>query len=795
MTFLAWSFLKLGALAVLFAELVARIGTGVLALIERRQLSAAERAGGGFLIGLVALGTAYLGLAATGLFYPSVMVAVLAGLAAAGPAWRTSIVVPGMRGWALAAGLMGAALVGLALVPVVVQWVLPDLELDCWIYHFAVPWQYLESHKMILGHVPVAFHHSLPVDLTFALGMALGEDRLARTVMLLCFAAGTAAWASSGRTGAAVWLGAILALSTGWSEWLMTRGKNDLAAAGMLVAGAGLASRGVWGAAGVLAGCGLAAKPVYAPLVLCLGLVWPPPRRRWGWTAAALALPSLPWAAKEWLASGHPTLAIIVPNVMPAYDWGELNRRSFASYCAGVWPADTMKLALLPGTTLRHLYSEYLVLSLLAPGVLLFASWRSRAAVAACLASQVMMVGLGHMPRYLLAAAWVMALVTGVESGRLGPALLAPWARRWGIGLVAAAIMGQIIAGTVAWKMPWRELSERGAGYAAHRLGRIGEAGGWIASRRLPRTALVGEMRTYRIPGRVVYGGMQGETPLVWEAVKASSNEDRLRVKIRQWGASYLLYNYAGYACQDWMAFTNMPFAWDDRMLALYRSYAKGYLERVVCTEGNDYDSGGFCLFRIRTRPVAPRPSDIWFLPGTESLYGIATMQDRHLHYPEMLEAGRSVLARLPDVGQAWNFVGHAYALLGDGKQAYAHLRRFADAGMVDLHNFPDLAAAAFLVGRLDVAEKALVFSLPRYPHKLGDIRLNLALIYMTRGYAALARGRVREATALAAEAEREFDLFPSGTNLEEDARRKRGALVDLKARIAAASGRAPMGR
>jgi hypothetical protein len=113
---------------------------------------------------------------------------------------------------------------------------------------------------------------------------------------------------------------------------------------------------------------------------------------------------------------------------------------------------------------------------------------------------------------------------------------------------------------------------------------------------------------------------------------------------------------------------------------------------------------------------------------------------------------------------------------------------------MLDVQNFPDLGAAAIGVGRIDLAERTLSFSLPRYPGRAGDIHLNLVLVHLRRGYAALARGRAQEAAVQADEAERELGLVPPGWD-REASRQRRSTLEDLRAKASAASGHTILGR
>ncbi|MEK7766098.1 MAG: tetratricopeptide repeat protein, partial [bacterium] len=674
---------------------------------------------------------------------------------------RSSVVAEGVRAWTRAAGAIGAWIVGIALVPAIAQLAIPESEMDCWTYHLAVPWQFLQAHKSLLDHVPVAFHHALPVELTFAPALVAGDDRLAKGLMVLCFAAGAATWAAAGVRGAGVWLGALVALGTGWVEPELVHCKSDMAAAALLVAGAAFSRRGAWGVALPLLGASIAAKVVYAPVALLWLAVQRPPARQWSRVVAWLVLPSLSWAVKAWLATGHPASQFVLPTILPAYDWGALNRAVFDNFSRGLWPPDTTTLWSVPGALLGRWRREHLTLLLLVPGMFLLAGGRARASVVALIVAQMVTLGVGHLSRYLMASAWLLAQVAGAETFRLPG-----WCRRWGIGLLVAVTLARIGVGTEARTAPWPDILRAWASADSRGAPGLEAAAGWLTARGARRVLLVAEERTYRIPGRVVYAGCNGETPLLWEAAKESADETWLRARVRQWGTEWLLHNYAGYVNENWMAFNNLPFAWDDRQLALYRGWARGYLERQTGLEGGESAFGRFCLYRIRPRPLSPRPATAWFLPGAESLDGYAVILEQTQRLPELLAACRETLRRTPDVGHAWNLAGHAYALLRDYPRAYAHLRRFAAEGMVDVYNLSDLGAAALGAGRLDEAARALAAALEHRPERPGFIRLNLALVHARRGRLA--------------EAERELALVPVNDPDSSLAEARRGVAASL---------------
>jgi len=272
------------------------------------------------------------------------------------------------------------------------------------------------------------------------------------------------------------------------------------------------------------------------------------------------------------------------------------------------------------------------------------------------------------------------------------------------------------------------------------------------------RVLLIGELRTYLWPGQGLYGGTQGDTALMWKLAREAADPERLAIRFRQLGAPLLVYNYVS---ADWLANRYVAYAWDERQLAVYRAYAKRYQERLWATDGNDFSNGGFCLLRVRWRPLDPPQRAVWFLPGTEQLYADFILNENMRRLPELLAAAKTALRLLPDVGHAWNELGHAYALLGDSAKSYAALEPFAAEGMVDLLNVPELGAAALRSRSLDAAEALLQRAAGAYPDQLGTIRVNLAQVRTQRAYQEMTRGRVKPAVDWINEADGMLALVP----------------------------------
>jgi hypothetical protein len=217
------------------------------------------------------------------------------------------------------------------------------------------------------------------------------------------------------------------------------------------------------------------------------------------------------------------------------------------------------------------------------------------------------------------------------------------------------------------------------------------------------RLLVMGDSRTYRIPGRVLYGGFSGETPLGWRLATQSWTPAEVRKRVRQWGVSTLLYNCV---TVDWLEVRYGAFEWDRRSARLYEEFCRSYLVERWHSTTCDYVNGGLYLFDLAVTPRVPAPATIPFAPGIEGIFADATLR---LTKGDVAGATASYLGvrdLLPEVGQAWDKVGHALIVAGRPREALPYLRRFGDAGLMDAGNLPELAAAEFAVGHVGRARQ-----------------------------------------------------------------------------------------
>ena len=259
-------------------------------------------------VGLGVAGTALLGLALTGLFFPSLIWAafLLPSLAAGvagergSPLWE--VLRRGLPSFpSSTAGIAAAVILAAALLAFVPGLVGPEDEQDAFLYGLGLPWQALVIHRLPLADVPIAFHMPAPTEMMFALPLALGDERGAKCLLLILVlgalgaTAALAAKAEPARPRVTGWLTAVIPLSLAYLPGLTVRSKSDAAAAALLVTAVCLRMAGRILPAALLTGFAVSAKLVHAPFAAVLWFAMPPPPGRIARSIALAALPVLPW--------------------------------------------------------------------------------------------------------------------------------------------------------------------------------------------------------------------------------------------------------------------------------------------------------------------------------------------------------------------------------------------------------------------------------------------------------------------------------------------------------------------
>ncbi len=785
----------LAALALAFAELMARAGAAPAALIGRRRPggpgAALDRFGLGLLLGLFALGTAYLGLALTGLLRPpAVAGTALLLVAASRRAWRpASPLAMAARELGMALGPRWGAAILAALLPFTALWVVPDTEQDSLVYHLGFPWQCLRIGKTPLDYTSLAFHIGLPVDLVHALPLAFGDDRPCKWISLSWFAGAAAVFAAAQlRRGwpLAIPCFALLFVASPNVHPNITNAKNDLAAGALLLAGAWRQLGGRWTSGALLLGCATAAKFVLWPVAALWTLVLFPPREvRWR-CAALMALASLPWWGKAWLAVGNPLFPFGTDRI-PTLGWGPINRAVFTAGQRQLALPEAMSWTSMPRGWLKQMGYLYLPLLVCLPGALLLPSRLRRGAVAAA-AGTYLILGLGRIARYMLPPAAVLASVAAAGVGRIG----GPAGDR-------ARVLLLVYALSYAWYPQLKHPVARMAFLPAAQAYQEGfttfaDALRLLAPLHPKRFFQIGEVRTHRMPGRVCYDATSGETPFPWKVAHESADVPSMAVRWRQMGARVLFYNYV---TVEWQSITHWRFEWKDEALRRHVDFCKRHLSIISRTETSDYLNGGFYLFAIARRPDPKPPKTIWFAPGTENLYGMGIILHNGGNPQASLNHYLSVRAILPDVGMAWNLVGHAYSTMNIPDKAFEALHPFAAQGMIDALNLGEYGGAAMRSGRLDAAGPILTKCLEVYPGHRNVIRVNLGALAGAKSIEALRKSNPAAALKLLDEGEAHLALVPKGPDpkeANETARRQTLAMLyGIRGEMAFAENAPPM--
>jgi tetratricopeptide (TPR) repeat protein len=734
----------LGAAAIA-TEVVCRIGAGILPILSARMFTKMERFGLSLLLGWMAVGTGYLGLAYAGLFRPVCLIGfplVMLAISRAAKV-RRSVLLDALSESRMA-GATGLFLLGSALAPSALRMLTFDNDWTCFLYHLGCPWHYLLAGRALLENVPWFFHLPMPFDISMALPLLFGDDRMTKWQAASFLAAAGAVYAGgrfrAGRTQSA-WLGPLLATSIGYVTVQLGSSKNDLPAAALFVAGALSMMKGGNILGALLLGCSSAVKLTNVPLAL-LWIACTVPARRWRILVLPAALPLLPWFAGSFLVTGNPVFPF-ASSLIPTHDWGRINAAVSAGIMHNAFGGD-YSLSSLPSTWIAEMRREYLLVLLLVPGLLIFGC--RRRLTATCLLAMVMIFSIRHEGRYLLPPAIILCLLAAeeIERGRdrFRRAIL------WIVpaycvirSLAATSLPPDALRGMIAGA---NDLAQRPIPYQADTLK-------WLADSKCGKVLSVGETRTYLFPCRLIHCGNEGETPLIWKLARESRDTRELAVKIHQLGAEFILYNYV---TVEWHAMSYRIYRWDDRMVGLYRVFCSSYLVLAHSSATCDFTHGGYYVYRILPAPSSHPPRLVWAAPGMDPLYGEGMTELRKGNTANAVRLLTNVREKAPTVGQCATQLGLALEISGDYAGVVEVLRPFVESGMVDAYNLLTYGRACLRTGRLDPAESALQEAVRRYPDKRDFITVNLAQVGVERVVAETRRERRADAERHAAEAE-----------------------------------------
>ncbi len=672
------------------------------------------------LSGWAVLGLAQIGLGFAGLLAPALLRAQTAGLVLAGGnallrvrPWRAVAPGPGDR-WPAAVALLGLAVMHLAAR-------LPDVLEDAMVYHLAWPEEIVRTGRItvVAGHVQWRFPkgiEALAVAPWAAGGITAAKSVTTALAVSLIPAVLALTRALGGGSG---WWAVAWLLVAGLPLGLVRQAKNDLGGAVFATGAAwallraGARGGGWWLVAGWFAGAAINARVTAALALGPLALLAAVPfrsRRSFAPAAAGLAAAALPfgaWAAAQWYAAGNP----VVPfgtGWFPDLAWTAVQRADLAHYIAVVSGSGPLGPAeLLVGFWRALSLSGVPVLLVLLPVAALAARGpAARRLLLAGLAAYALWLPTERNGRFLFPVAiWVAAV--GAASAT-GATRTGRWLAAGRIGLLAAALAGLPVSALYTWEVVGlRHLLGQvdAPEYLARRWTTYEQVRRWTRD-RLPGDAVLcftGEIRRLEFH-RPVRSIGPADAPPLWRLSRDAADPDRLRVRIRQTGATHLLHNFiqAQFRGLGWYPGP----AWSDRQLRVTRDFFARWTAVAFTPDRVDHLAGGYYVFALRRRAAAV-PGPVLFVPGSE---GVAERAFRLLQgqlYPQAFAELRRALRAIDDVFEVQNTLGYYASFAGRFDEARRWLEPGIRAGFVSDRNWTVYAFACHRTGRRDEARRA----------------------------------------------------------------------------------------
>jgi len=717
----------LSAAACLMAELVARLGIAPARFASYRRAAGLECFGVGYLAGVTTIGTAFLGLACVGLFtHPLVLILFAVMVASSRKAWTTRAVLFDAAREYRAIGTPWILLLAACALPTGIAMLVPETEQDSFIYHLGAVWQWFQARGLLIDYVSASFHLPLPVEMIYAIPLALGDERIARWVPVSCLAAVSSLFGSRMLREGNPWaarLAPIVAMGAATFWHVLTMTKNDIAAASLFVAGAlFLRYRRHWIGA-LLLGASFAAKLVYGPLVAIWFLVYARRVRRPALFLLMLGVPVLPWLVKTWLATGNPVFPMFC-GIFPSLNWDGRNQEVFMAYANTFRAVRSWNPIHFIRAFLNFFLSENILLLVAVPFLLGYG--RNRVETAACTAGQLVLFAIGPHARYLIPVDWILGLQLASECGRIRRPR---WKAGAAIALVAFSVWNVGRSPSVKMRR-WRDSARPMAAVLEDQLTTYAEMARDISAMKCRRILLVGEMRTHRIPARVIYAGALGETPVPWKITRESRDIGEMRKKYRQIGAGIMVVNYVtGFnIARYYLAYT-----WDDRMLAKYQDFALSYLKTLRVPVRNDGANGAFAIIDMPRTPLSPPQDSVLSLPGAEAIYVRAIDLEERADYRSELAEMEAIDKRVPRIRFTRAEIAQILMRFNDYEGTFQVLKPMVERGAVDENVLAYYGSSAFALGRLDAAERAFRKHLTLYQYNTDTVRYRLAQVLCLR--------------------------------------------------------------
>ncbi len=651
-----------------------------------------------------------LGICLTKLLFSPVILLSLAVLALLG--WRAGrkIALPrpdGLTWLALA--------VPFALLPWVVA---PEFRMDGWEYFLAGPERWIAAHGYSVRCATPPLYYPSLAEMLYTVPVMLDLAGAAKMLNGCLLLAGALAVS---RLVAGSGMGMLLAAASSTSAFLVTCGKNEGFAGGLimfafsaawpLVQG-GRAGRGALVLSGVLGGLALSTKYLsilnvaWVPFLL-LGLPGTFRFRRavaWWLMAGAVALP---WLVRNRLMVGDPFFPVLsgfFPAIMEGWDF---RNATLWSLCAGSVGYDPR----WPGWLGGALLTEQPAFVFLLPALLMLKGPVRRASLAA-LATYAAWFALFPSPQShrwafpALAAPLVLAGAVAATGPRIA---LASLLALGGVRSLAQRCGDPTPLPHFLGMEDWRAMEGRiiTTLQPLHDFVRAHPTGGAIL--------LAGEVREYRLPKPCLLGNphASGEAPLFWRLVDASRTPDELLKRFRQLGVRRIVYNPV-------MALNNStlfrPFRWTGRQVRLWADVFGRWWELEYTPARVDQANGTFYSYRLRRRPVPAGSVRLFHLPGAETLVAQPLLRAYRGDPKGGFADLRRELAGLPTVGFYLDRLGELAAMTGDYAQALRLLSFTVEAGIPGDSNFLSLGQVQCLTGRYASAAETLERARELYP-------------------------------------------------------------------------------
>jgi len=628
----------------------------------------------------------------------------------------------------------------------------PDTHEDSLVYHWAAPEAFLRAHSILSVPDHHQWQYPLGVEMLYTLALSAGGIRAIKAANLAVLFIALMLVASLARRlvsrEAAVLAVSALALSPAVAEavWLA---KTEL---GLVVLFLGAlvsledrsgrqVDRGV--TAGIFLGMLAGAKytSIYALAGFAAWLIVMRPRKA---VLAALVLAMIPisaiWPARNWLVTGNP----LFPHVglmSSQMGWSAHEEGAFRAYLGVVSNPANMHWSywlqiwrdLLASPQVGGLWLALFCI----PGLLLLPG---RVAVTVAVPALAMMALLAapnsRFVFFPLVGLFAVVAAAPMEalSRYLSDRKISWDALHWaGIVLGLPLLLGSVMRFLPPADVTWLTGQVTTPALWRTRYGNWDLMRDW-ASKSLPagaRLLMIGESRRigFRQP---VTSTHPTSRPAPWRWSVRSADPAGMMKAARQEGVAYLVYNLtqASYRSTLWYRGPD----WNARQLAVYRRFAREYVEEVHRSPVQDTVNGFFYVFRLGRRPVAARGM-LMVLPSAEGLAAPAVEASLSGKHEIACRMAETLVQQVPDVAQVRESAGVVYQQAGQWQKAEEEFRLASLSGFAGEAVDAGLATNELNLGRPREAFPALARAFRYRPDYREQLRTTLAVALLRLGW------------------------------------------------------------